>query len=206
MVNVALVVKLQAKPGKEADVASFLEGGLPIVNDEPETLVWFALKLGPSTFGIFDAFGAESGRTAHLNGRVAAALMAKAPELLAEPPSIEKVDVLASKLAGKKVSPSQAKVAILARLEAKPGKEAEVESFLRGGLPIVEGEPETSTWFALKLGPSTFGIFDTFADESGRKAHLAGKVAAALMAKAPELLAKPPSLEMVEVPAAKLPR
>jgi quinol monooxygenase YgiN len=97
-------------------------------------------------------------------------------------------------------------VALLVRLEAKPGKEAEVEEFLRGGLPIVEEEPATTTWFALKLGPSTFGIFDTFPDDAGRQAHLSGRVAAALMQKASELLARPPVIEKVEVLATKLPR
>lgn len=94
-------------------------------------------------------------------------------------------------------------VALLARLEAKPGKEAEVEAMLRGSLAIAQAEPETVTWFALKLGPITFGIFDTFAAESGRQAHLGGEIAKALMAKAPELLAVPPVIEMVEILAEK---
>ena len=98
MVNVALLVRLEAKPGKESDVAKFLRDGLAIVDAEPATTAWFALQLGPSTFGIFDAFPDEAGRQAHLSGRVAAALMAQAAELFSTPPSIEKVDVLASKL------------------------------------------------------------------------------------------------------------
>jgi len=98
MVKLALFVLLEAKPGKEADVESFLRGGLPIVQDEPATIAWFGIQLGPTTFGIFDAFPDEAGRQAHLSGQVAAALMAKAPELLAKPPVIEKVDVLAAKL------------------------------------------------------------------------------------------------------------
>lgn len=98
MVKVALFVRLEAKPGKEAEVEAFLKSGLPLVEEEPATTAWFGLRLGPSTFGIFDAFPDESGRDAHLSGRVAAALMAKASELLAQPPSIEKVDVLAAKL------------------------------------------------------------------------------------------------------------
>jgi quinol monooxygenase YgiN len=97
-------------------------------------------------------------------------------------------------------------VALLVRLEAKAGKEAEVEEFLRGGLSIVEEEPATTTWFALKLGPATYGIFDTFPDDAGRQAHLSGRVAAALMQKASELLAQPPTIEKVEVLAAKLTR
>jgi quinol monooxygenase YgiN len=97
------------------------------------------------------------------------------------------------------------KTALLVRLEAKPGKEKDVEDFLRGGLPIVEAEPATVTWYALKLGPSTFGIFDTFPDEAGRQAHLAGRVAAALMAQAADLFSQPPVIEKVEILAAKLP-
>ena len=98
MVTVALYVRLEAKPGKEQEVEAFLKGGLPIVQEEPQTIAWFGIRLGPSTFGIFDAFPDAKGRQAHLSGKVAAALMAKAPELLAKPPVIEKVDVLAAKL------------------------------------------------------------------------------------------------------------
>jgi quinol monooxygenase YgiN len=98
MVRVGLLVRLQAKPGKEVEVASFLESGLALANQEAATVVWFALRLGPSTFGIFDAFPDEAGRKAHLGGPIAAALMAKAADLLAEPPKIEQVDVLAAKI------------------------------------------------------------------------------------------------------------
>ena len=98
MVKVALFVRLEAKSGKEADVENFLRGGLSVVQEEPATIAWFAIRLGPSTFGIFDAFPDESGRQAHLSGQVAAALMEKASELFAQPPSIEKVDILAAKL------------------------------------------------------------------------------------------------------------
>jgi quinol monooxygenase YgiN len=97
------------------------------------------------------------------------------------------------------------KVALYVKLEAKPGKEAEVEAFLRSGLEIVEGEPATIAWFAIKMGGSTYAIFDAFPDEAGRQAHLSGQVAAALTAKASELLAEPPSIEKVDVLAAKLP-
>ena len=98
MVTVGLFVRLEAKKGKEQDVATFLSGALPLAQQEPATTTWFALRIGPSTFGIFDAFPSEEGRQAHLAGPIAAALMAKASELLSAPPSIEKVDVLAAKL------------------------------------------------------------------------------------------------------------
>lgn len=97
------------------------------------------------------------------------------------------------------------KVALYVRLEAKPGREAEVEEFIKGGLSIVQEEPLTTAWFGIRMGPSTFGIFDAFPDEKGREAHLAGRVAAALMAKASDLLAKAPVIEKIDVLAAKLP-
>ena len=100
MVSVALFVRLEAKPGKEKEVEDFLRGGLPIVQEEPATTAWFGIRLGPTAFGIFDAFPDEAGRQAHLAGRVAAALMARASELFAQPPVIEKLDVLAAKLPG----------------------------------------------------------------------------------------------------------
>jgi quinol monooxygenase YgiN len=100
MVHVALLVRLHAKPGKEDEVAAFLAGALPLAQAEPKTTAWFALRLGPSVFGIFDAFADDTGRQAHLAGPIAAALMQRAPDLLAEPPVIEQVDVLASKLPG----------------------------------------------------------------------------------------------------------
>jgi quinol monooxygenase YgiN len=96
-------------------------------------------------------------------------------------------------------------VGLFVRLEVQPGKEADVERFLRGGLQLVEGEPATIAWFAICLGPARFGIFDALPDESGRRAHLSGKVAAALIAQASELLAQPPNIEQLDVLASKLP-
>lgn len=95
------------------------------------------------------------------------------------------------------------KFAILARVEAKPGKEKDVLEFLKSALPLAEGEEQTIRWYALQIGPSTFGIFDTFESEEGRKAHLNGQIAAALMANASTLLAKEPVIEMVDLLAVK---
>ena len=95
------------------------------------------------------------------------------------------------------------KFALLARVEAKPGKENEVLAFLKSALPLAQAEPDTVRWYALKLGPSTFGIFDTFETEDGRKAHLAGEIAKALMANAAALLSKDPVIEQVELLAIK---
>lgn len=96
-------------------------------------------------------------------------------------------------------------LALLVRLEAKKGKEAEVEKFLKNALPMVENEQGTVSWYALRLGPSTFGIFDTFQDEKGRQAHLGGELAKKLMAKAPDLFSVNPTIEKVDILAEKLP-
>jgi quinol monooxygenase YgiN len=97
------------------------------------------------------------------------------------------------------------KLALLVRLEAKKGKEADVEKFLRDGLNIVENEPATTTWYALRFGPSSFGIFDTFPDNNGRDTHLTGDVAKALKERSSELFSKPPEIEKVDVLASKIP-
>jgi quinol monooxygenase YgiN len=94
---------------------------------------------------------------------------------------------------------------ILATTVAKPGKEAELAAFLTSALPLAEQEPDTIAWFAIKIDDQTYGIFDVFDDDAGRQAHLSGPIAAALMAKADELLAEPPSLKMIDVIAAKMP-
>jgi quinol monooxygenase YgiN len=98
MLRVALLVRLHALRGREEELAAFLQAGLPLVHAEHETPLWLALRFGPCSFGIFDAFSNDEARQAHLAGRLAAALFARAPELLAAPPQVEMVDILASKL------------------------------------------------------------------------------------------------------------
>ncbi|MDB5955351.1 antibiotic biosynthesis monooxygenase [Ramlibacter sp.] len=100
MITHALFARLEAKPGKEEAVAGFLQAGLQMARDERTTPIWFALRLSPSTFGIFDAFENQQGVDAHLNGPIAQALMAKADELFSKPPSIERIDVLGLKNVG----------------------------------------------------------------------------------------------------------
>ena len=95
------------------------------------------------------------------------------------------------------------KLAIWAQLEAKPGKEKELEAFLKSAQPLAEREAGTVTWYAIKLEPGKYGIFDTFADENGRNAHLNGEIAKALFAKADELLAQAPKIDKPEVLASK---
>jgi quinol monooxygenase YgiN len=97
-------------------------------------------------------------------------------------------------------------VGLLVRVEAKPGKEAEVAEFFSGALPLAEQEPATTAWFAFRVGPSTYGIFDVFPDDAGRQTHLAGPIASALMERASELFVRPPSIEQIDILAAKLPQ
>lgn len=98
MVSKGLFVRLEAKPGKERDIEMLLRSGLSVVDAEPGTVAWFGVRLGPTTFGIFDAFHNDSGMHAYLDGRITAALRAHAEDLFAAPPTIEKMDVLAAKL------------------------------------------------------------------------------------------------------------
>jgi len=98
MLTLGLFARLEAKPGKEEDVAAFLMQGLQLANQETTTPLWFAVRLAPTTFAIFDAFHDEAGRQAHLTGPIAKALMARAPDLFASPPVIERLDVLGVKL------------------------------------------------------------------------------------------------------------
>ena len=184
--KMGLLVTMKAKPGKEQDVRDFLLGGLPLVNEEPGTESWYAFQMGESTFGIFDTFNEEEGRQAHLAGEVAKALLANAGNLLVDfdvKVSIQPIDLLATKLAK-----GEENKGLLVIMKAKEGKAADVERFLLAGKKLVNDEPKTVSWYAAQLGTDIYAIFDTFAENTGRDAHLNGKVAAALMKNAPEIL------------------
>ena len=199
-VQVGLVVRLEVKAGHESEVAQLLRDGQALVAAEPGTTYWFALQIGPTTFGIFDAFPTSADRDAHLAGKLASALLAKAPEVLAQDPTIEKVDIV-----GKKDAVTQPlRVGLLARLEAKPEHAQDVATLMAGGAAIVADEPATALWFGIQVSPTTYAIFDAFADDAGRDAHLAGKLAQTLVAKAPELLASPPVIEKVDLLATQI--
>ena len=202
--NIGLLVTLKAKKGKESSVKDFLLGGLEIVNGEEETVSWFVYQIDDQTFGIFDTFTNEAGRDNHLTGSVAKALMANADELLEDfdaVKSIKKADIVALD-----IKKGNQDMGLLVTLQAKKGKEDEVESFLKVGQTIVHNkEPKTVSWYAVNLGEGTFAIFDTSHDEEGRLFHLNGEVAAALMEKAPEILEdfKVDDIKKIDVLAAK---
>ena len=98
--KLGLLAILDAKPGKEQDLATFLESAQPLAMQEGATVAWYAIKIGPGQYGIFDTFENEGGRSAHLTGEIAKALFAKADELLAKPPQVEKIEILALKPRG----------------------------------------------------------------------------------------------------------
>ena len=185
--NLGLLVSLTAKTGKEANVKELLLGAQEIVINEPETVSWFAFQIDDQTFGIYDTFETEQGRQAHLNGAVAKALMENAGELLEDfNPSedIQQIEMVATD-----IKMGNQNKGLLVTMKAKAGKEKEVEDFLKVGQKMVhDKEPKTVSWYAMKLGKGTYGIFDTADDEEGRTAHLNGEVAAALMENAPTLL------------------
>ncbi|WP_211482385.1 putative quinol monooxygenase [Aquimarina amphilecti] len=184
--TIGLLVTMKAKPGKEQDVKNFLLGGLGLVNQEPQTVSWFAFQVDKNTFGIYDTFEVEEGREAHLTGEVAKALLANANELLENfNPStdIQTIDVLASN----HKSGLQNK-GLLVIMKSKGTKTTDVENFLNVGKQLVSDETKTLSWYAIKIDVTTYAIFDTFTDDSGRDAHLTGKVTAGLMENAPVLL------------------
>jgi len=202
MVNVGLLVRLEAKRDQRDATAGFLTSALPLVQQEAGTTAWFALRFNRSELGIFDAFPSDADRDAHLNGAVASALLAKADTLLDEPPSIQKIGVLAAKLpAG---APGEVTKGLLLTFRAKSGHESGVEQFLRDAQPLVEAEPGTIAWFALSFGSGEYGIFDVFPDNGARFAHLTGHVPRELAKHATTLLGSLPDLDLLDVLATKL--
>ena len=184
--TIGLLVAMKAKSGKEQEVKDFLFSGLPLALEEPATLSWFAFQIDNHTFGIYDTFEVEAGRQAHLTGDIAKALLANADHLLESfdvNASIQPVNVLASSL-----KPGIQNKGLLVIMNAKAGKSEAVEQFLKAGRPLIDDEPETLSWYAIKIDDTTYGIFDTFTEDYGRAAHLKGKVAAALLENAPVLL------------------
>lgn len=205
MVTAALLVRFEAKPGKETEVEQFVLSALPMVREEPATTAWFGIRFGRSEYGIVDVFPDDDGRQAHLSGPVAKALMEHAGELFAAPPDITPLDVLADKLPADGASAPVTK-ALLLTFKAKGAKENDVEQFLRDARPMVVAESGTTAWFAVGLGDGRYGIFDVFADNGGRFAHLTGRVPRALAKNALSLLGSVPDMKMIDVLADKLPQ
>jgi len=203
MVTRGLLVRLDAKPAKDADVEAFLRSALPLVQEEAATVAWFAVRFGRGEYGIFDVFPDDAGREAHLAGPVARALGQRGDELFAKPPRIQKLAVLAEKLPAGGTRERNTK-GLLLTFKAKSGHEPQVEQFLRDAQPLVTAEPKTAAWFAIRTDDGEYGIFDVFPDNGGRFAHLAGHVPRELAKHALTLLGSMPDIEMLGVEAEKL--
>ena len=198
MISKGLLVRLEVKPGIDDQVENFLISALPLVRQEPATTAWFAIHFGRSEYGIFDVFPDDAGRDAHLSGAVAQALMANAGTLLAEPPRIQKLDVLAYKLPETALAQPNKK-GLLLTFEAKEGHEQQVEQFLQDARPLVMEEPETTAWFAIHTDDNKYGIFDVFPGHGGRVKHLTGHVPRELAKHAFSLLGNLPDPDLLDV-------
>lgn len=198
MVTKGLLVTLEVKPGIDEQVENFLTSALPLVQQEPATTAWFAIRFGRSEYGIFDVFPDDAGRDAHLSGPIAKALMAKADELLTEPPRIQKLDILAYKLPEAPLAQPNTK-GLLLTFEAKQGHQQQVEEFWRDAKSLVMEEPDTTAWFAIHTDDNKYGIFDVFPDHGGRFKHLIGHVPRELAKHALSLLGSVPDPDLLDV-------
>jgi quinol monooxygenase YgiN len=203
MVTRGLLVRLQCRHDKDSEVEEFLRSALPLVESEPATVAWFAIRFGKWEYGIFDVFADDAGRDAHLTGAVAKALIGRSSELFTEAPQILKLDVLAHKLPDGPLSTPDTK-ALLLTFAAKEGNEKGVEEFLESMQPVVVEEIDTKAWFAIHLATGEYGIFDTFPDQGGRFKHLTGHVPRELAKHALTLLGGLPDPELPSVLAEKL--
>lgn len=202
MATSGLLVRLDAKHGKDQQVESFLLSALPMVEEEGGTTAWFAVRFGRGEYGVFETFSDDAARQAHLEGRVAAALQGRMSELFEAPPRIQNVDVIAEKMPIVSTTPDTK--GLLLTFKAKEGREMDVENFLRRAQLMALSEPETTAWFAIRTARGEYGIFDVFPDNAGRFAHLVGHVTRELAKESLTLLGSTPHLEMVTVKAEKL--
>lgn len=203
MVSEGLLLRCEAKAGKERELEEFLKSAQKVVLQERETTAWFAIRFDRSEFGIFDVFPDDAGREAHLSGRVARALNERGDLLLASAPKIQKLKIVAEKFPI--TTPTEpATKGLLLSFRAKWGHDHDIEKFLRDVQPWVLKEQDTAAWFGLQFDTGEFGIFDVFPDAAGRFKHLVGHVPRELAKHAFTLLGSFPDLEMYDVLAAKL--
>ncbi len=190
----ATFVTMKSLPGKEAQVEALLKSGAETVkHNEPNTLQWYALQEGPGKYAIIDFFHDPKGRDVHFQGKVAAALHSTAGETIEGGwdnglvANVQNSQVLASTITADKSR--QAKIALRIEFQAKPGKEEALAKLLAGTAETIRStEPGTLVFYAIRIAPSRFAIFDAFAGDEGKGAHFAGQVAGALKAHAEDLV------------------
>lgn len=202
MASSGLLVRLEARHGKDREVEQFLRSAQALVEEEIGTTAWFAVRFGRGEYGIFDAFIDDAARQEHLTGPVALALQKHSDDLFDSPPRMQQVEVLADKMPVTHAFPDTK--GILLTFKAKSGHEKDVEQFLLDARPMVMEEPNTTAWFAIRTEQGEYGIFDVFPDNGARFVHLVGHVPRELAKHARTLLGSVPELEMVSVQAEKL--
>lgn len=198
MTTKGLLVRLEAKHGKDAEVEDFLSSALPLVRQEAGTKAWFGIRFGRSEYGIVDFFPDEASRDAHLNGAVASALLQKADELFETSPDIRKIEILACKLPSQPPAEPNTK-GLLLTFKAKEGHEQEVTQFLKDAQPLAMAEEETIAWFAIRLSNDEYGIFDVFPDNGARLKHLVGRIPQELTKHALSWLGSLPDMDLLKV-------
>lgn len=203
MIDSGLFTRFELEAGRDAEFEALLQAELPRVAAERATPAWFGVRFGRGQYGIFDVFANEASRAVHLAGPVGQSMLSEGGKMLAAPTHVERFDVIAWKLPPGVQGEAVTK-GLLLTFEAKAGQEREVESFLRDAKSIVEEEPKTAAWFAIRLRDGKYGIFDVFHGNAGRFAHLAGRVPRELAAHALSLLGSVPDLELLDVTTAKL--
>ncbi|KAF8166582.1 hypothetical protein K438DRAFT_1984134 [Mycena galopus ATCC 62051] len=207
-VHLGLFVSIVAKSSTVENVTQFLATAIPLVEEEPQTIQWYAVQytnFSTPTFAIFDTFRSEEGRVAHLNGQVASALFDNANALLDGAPDIKPAHIVASKVTSQPDTGNATAgltVGLTIPLTAKPGQVNATREILVGVLPGVEQEALTLDWYALEYpDTNSFAIIVFFASEEGLDAHLTGQVAADLFASAASLLTAVPDVVEFDVVA-----
>lgn len=170
MLTVGTLTRVEIQLGNEKIVEHALQEAFSLVQQEPYTPTWVAVRQGPFTISVFDAFPDETDRQTHLADGRHRERLARVNSLLTQPRTTEMHQVLGVKLPAQGAA-NAVTVGFLARFEAKPGKEAECEQGLKGTLRAVQQLPATTAWFGFRLGPSTFGTLDLFLNEAGRVTH-----------------------------------
>lgn len=203
MVTQGLIARFESKAGKDDEVEEFLKSELPLARDEPGTTAWFAVRFGRSEYGIIDFFPDEASRQAYMDGAVASALRTRSETLFTAPPKNQTLTVLADKIPLIATYEYSTK-GLLLTFKAKSGHVQDVEQFLRNAQQLVEDEPYTTSWFALKLDDGEYGIFDTFGGTAGRFSHLTGRVPRELAKHALTLLGGFPDMTLIDVLAEKV--
>lgn len=202
MTSSGLLTRLNARPGKDAEVKQFLSSVLAMSEQELETTASFAVRFGRGEYGIIDIFPDEAARQAHLDGPVPAALQEQRSNLFDDDPHIQKLEVLADKFPIVETGPDAK--GMLLTFKARHGHEQDVEQFLVSAQPKVMEEPYTTAWFAIRTERGEYGIFDVFPDNEARLIHLTGAVPRELTKHALTWIGSMPGLELVNVTAEKL--